>query len=419
MRREANLAATDEGAPIAETFEAGNQALVQNLDVLKGKVSGRGKTAATATNESDVGRSVQDAALGAKQAKAKAATNEAYETARNSPEAQMPVDPEPLRQFLQDPINAKDSSPLMGLLRGFVPEEGGGITVGNLERIRQKLQAGTQSADGTAAHTAGEAVKVIDQMMEGAGGDLYAKARAAHRAERSEFKNQSAVAKLVGEKSGTTDRRVALENTTKAITSGSVEDIQNVKRSLLTGGDAETRTAGKAAWRDVRAQVIQQIKDEATGGVATTAKDGLNLQPGALKRAIDRIGPERLDEIFGAGTHRQLMDVLDASVTLKTMPALGGPPVGSTTMQNVLSFLSKGLDKIPVIGDTASGAVKAVQKLRDLGAGAREAKAATTTPLSEAVAKAAGNAKKTDRLRKARGALPVVPLSQLPSQPNQ
>lgn len=416
MRREANLAATEDGAPIADAYAKSNQALLSNLDTLKGKVSGTGTSAATAINESDVGRSVQDKALAAKQALMKKATSDAYTAARNSPEAQMTVDPEPLRQFLQDPINAKDTSPVMSLLRGFVPEDGGGIKVADLERIRQKVNAGTQSPDGTVAHAAKQAVGVIDQMMEGAGGDLYAKARATHAAERAEFGDQGAVRNLVTDKAGTTDRRVALDKTVDTIVKGSPEDIENIKRSLLTGGDASTRTAGKAAWRDVRAQIIQQIKDDATSGPAMA--DGTpNVNPGALKRAIERIGPERLDAIFGPGTHRQLMDIQNATTTLKEMPALGGPPVGSTTVQNVLSFLSKAGD-IPLVGDVAVGAVKAVKKLNDLGAAGREAKASTTTPLSEAVDKAAGKARNADRLKRAKGALPVVPLSQLYSNSN-
>lgn len=416
MRREANVAATDEGAPIADTYQAANQALLDNLDVLKGKVSGTGKTAAAGTNAEDVGRAVQDAGLAAKQSFLKAKTKAAYDAARNSPEAQMPVDPEPLRQFLQDPINAKDTSPVMGLLRSFVPEDGGGITVANLERIRQKVQAAASSSDGTVRHAAGEAKAVIDQMMEGAGGDLYGKARAAHAAERAEFGDQGAVSKLVSDKAGTSDPKVAAENVSKTIAGGTLDDIRNVKRSLLTGGDTATRTAGRQAWREVRAQVIQQIKKDATKGVATMADGSPNLQPGALKSALDRIGPDRLNEIFGPGTARQLDTILKAAQDVKTMPASGGPPVGSTTFQNVLSFLGKGLDyagKVPAVGPVVDAAVGAVRGAAKIGANAREARQATTTPLSEALATAKSRAARKAALERASGAAKTTTISAL------
>jgi len=113
-----------------------------------------------------------------------------------------------------------------------------------------------------------------------------------------EFQDQGAVANLV-DNASRTDRATALENTTKTITSGSLEDVRNIKRTLLTGGDETTRTAGRQAWRDVRAQVIQGIKDDATKSVAVNVDGSPNLTPAALKSSIERLGPQKLDEIFG------------------------------------------------------------------------------------------------------------------------
>jgi hypothetical protein len=263
LRNEGNVSTTSAGAPIRDVHLAANQALLDNLDVLKGKVSGTGDTAATATTPEQVG----------------------------------------------------------------------------------------------------------------------------------EFQEQGAVADLV-DNSSRTDRATALENTTKTITSGSLEDVRNIKRTLLTGGDETTRTSGRQAWRDVRAQVIQGIKDDATKSVASNVDGSPNLTAAGLKRAIDRYGTPKLEEIFGPGTARQINAILDAAKDVKTLPP--SREVGSSTLANVLTFLEKGITKVPVVGGTAVDIARGVAQLKNLGAGAREAKAATVTPLNEAVSKAAGKAARAD-----------------------
>lgn len=413
IRNEGNVAATRTGQPIADIHIRANQALMDNLDVLKGKVSGSGATAAKATTPEEAGGAIQGAARG-KQAFMKAKTNAAYKAARESPEGQAMVGPEPLRKFLEDPINAKDTSPLMGLLRGFVPEDGGGLTMANLERIRQKVSPATQSADGTVRAAAGDALKIIDGMMEGGGGELYAKARAAHTAERTEFGDQAAVADLV-ENASRTDRTTALSNTVKAVTSGAPEEIRQIKRTLLTGGDEATRTAGRQAWREVRAQVIQQIKDDATKGVGVVEGGAPNLTPSALNTALRKFGPHKLDEIFGPGTAKQLNNILDAAKTVKSIPSTGGGSVGSSTVQNALAFMERGLtklvEKVPVVGKPASGAIQAAS---DIAQASQTVKQAQTTPLSEIANAAAKGKRRADiRAGSKAAARATIPLSEI------
>jgi hypothetical protein len=62
LRNEGNVSATAEGAPIRDTHLAANNALLANLERLKGQVAGSGKTAATATNPEEAGAAVQGAA---------------------------------------------------------------------------------------------------------------------------------------------------------------------------------------------------------------------------------------------------------------------------------------------------------------------------------------------------------------------
>jgi hypothetical protein len=409
MRREANAAATPEGAPIQQTYDAANDALIQNLDVLKGKVSGTGKTAATATNLEGAGGSVQGAARGKLELQ-KAKVKAAYEAADSAGETLAPVDATGVLGTVGDTIDQPHYGYAQSWLKANAPKiDSGTLSIRDLEKLRKQAVAKAMNG-GEDGHYAGELIKSIDAATEGAGGDLYKAARKARRDQALEFQEQGAVADLV-DNASRTDRTTALENTVRSVTTGSLEDIRKVKTTLLTGGDATTRTAGRQAWRDVRAQVIQKIRDDATKSAATTASGADNLQVGALKRSIDALGPDKLEELFGPGTAKQLQKILDAARDVKTMPA-GGPPVGSTTLQNILTFLGKGLDKVPLVGGPAVDIARGIAKVKNIGQATREAKAANVTPLTDAVSKAAGRA----RIGKKGDAAPLVPLSALYDQ---
>jgi hypothetical protein len=234
-----------------------------------------------------------------------------------------------------------------------------------------------------------------------------------------EFEEQGGVARLVDNKSRT-DRAVALEDTwRKTVLSGSIDDLKNVKRTLLTGSQA-TRTAGRKAWRDLRAQTIQHITNEATKSV-TRYEDGTpNVTPASMEKAIKSIGPDKLEEIFGPGTVRQINQIMEATRDLKTEPPTGFK--GSPTFANLIAFLEKGIGKIPVLGDTVTGAVKGVGMLRDIGAAGREVRHAQKTPLSEGVESMTATqrrAKIAEQLKssgKATAPFSAVPQQQSPRQ---
>jgi hypothetical protein len=77
----------------------------------------------------------------------------------------------------------------------------------------------------------------------------------------------------------------ALERTIDTITNGPIEGIRQVKRSLLTGGDTATRTAGRQAMREIRAGIIERIKKEATPSAAENVDGSANLSAAKLKQA--------------------------------------------------------------------------------------------------------------------------------------
>lgn len=377
LRNEGTLSATEAGKPIRDTYQRQTQQLLSNLDVLKGKVRGTGQSAAVAETPEQVGASVQDAArakLKGQQDKVKSL----YKLAESKGELQGDVPTQPIKDVI---TNSPDLTHL-SWVDSWLKKTGKGDTrsLKELEDLRQAAVARAMNG-GTEGYYAGKVIGAIDQATDGAGGSAYKSARAARKAQAMEFEEQGGVSRLVENKSRT-DRAVALEDTwRKTVLGGSIDDLKNVKRSLMTGGDATTRAAGRKAWRDIRAQTIQHITNEATKSV-TRYEDGTpNVTPASMERAIKSIGPDKLEEIFGSGTVRQINQIMEATRDLKTEPPTGFK--GSPTFANLVAFLEKGIGKIPVLGDTVTGAVRGISKLHEIGKSGREVKQAQKTPLAE------------------------------------
>jgi hypothetical protein len=424
LRNEGNAAATVEGAPIRDTYAAQDNALQANLDVLRGKVAGTGKTAATATTPEQAGGVIQAAARG-KEAASKANYDRLYKIARETePDARASVAP------VTDLLTQNPEIQHLGWVQTWLNKaaklaggrEGEPIaitdaTLAELDNLR-KLAGANAKSPGDKGFYAKQVSAAIDQAMQDvpAAAKAWGAARDAFKAHKLQFSEQGAVADLV-DQSSRTDRATALEKTVDAITSGSLEDIRKVKRTLLTGGDEATRASGKQAWRETRAQVIARIKSDATKGVAEKADGTPNVSVAKLKQVVDSYGPDKLNEIFGAGTAKEVYRILDAAKVVKTMPA-GGAPIGSSTLQNVLAFIGRGIEKVPLVGGTAVDVARGISKVKDLGANARTTSQANLMPLDEAVKMA--KKKGESRLRgQSIAPLKSVPLSSIAAGANQ
>lgn len=426
LRNEGNVSATQAGKPIRDIYVAQNKALLDNLDVLKNGTEG------TADSPSQVGVSVQDQALRAKLAAKQAQVKGLYTAADNAGETQQQVSIKPIQDLiaqtpdkthygyaqswfnqtvksspkLETSINQSAEANDAAIAANNAPKT---MSIKDLEDLR-KAAVAKQANGGEDAYYAGKLKAAIDQATTGAGGDLYKAARAANVEKEREFNNQSAVARLVEQKAGRPlDRATALENTwNSTVLNGSAEDLSKVRTSLFKDEPTPvpaTREApaqvgkGTQAWRDLQAQTIQHIRDEATKGVAKFEDGTPNVTPAAMERAIRSIGPEKLNILFGPNVVSRLNQIMEATRTVKTEPPTGFK--GSPTFANALTFLEKSMiSKIPVVGNTAVGIVKAAANLHDLGRTTREINAATTTPLDRAV-------KQTNALsaRKSRNAL--------------
>lgn len=375
QRNEQLLKATQGGQPLRETDIAQNKALLDNLDIL------RGKTGSKSSGEMETGRSVQSA-LRAREAREKIGVTNLYKEAEKAGELQGAVNVSPLVEYLRNHENPPYVSFVSNRLKqlGAIKEEtNGGITVQTPRQLTLKELEGIRSAavaegknGGTASHYAKEVKDVIDSMAEGAGGEKYAQARAARKALGDEFERQQAVASLVKNRKMSHDRAIALEDTWhKTVLAGSVEDLQKVRKSL---GAAPN---GTAAWSDLQATTIDYIKNRATGGKLGLRNESgeLNSTWAGLKRAVDEIGQDKLAEIFGEKGAKRVNAIVDSAQILKTEAPTGVK--GSPTIDKFLTLL----DKIPGVGTAATTAVQLGRKVKAIGQEGRDLRRAQSSPL--------------------------------------
>jgi len=406
LRREALASNTSEGQPIRDVDIAANRDLQANLEVLRGRVGGRRGTAEEPITEggevnpasirgatktpTQVGEAAQQAAR--EKAKwSKKGYQALYKIARETePEVQVPLTP------VTDLLTSNPEIQHLGWVQSWLSKaarvkapEGGepvAMTDAKLAELHDLRSTANDIArtGGKEGYYAGQVVKAIDQAMEAApeGAAAWKRANEAFRKHQQEFKDQGVVGKLVSQKKGGADRSLALEKTWKTVATGPVEQIRQVKKTLLTGGTPELRARGRAAWRDIRAETVNRILEDARNVTTADETERAVLTEAALRKSINRIPRENLEEILGKANVRELYNILRAR-RITTRSPVGGRTTQSGTVPNALVLFEKVLKHLPG-GKYVVGAKNAVQELGERGAAARAAQEAGVSPLEQA-----------------------------------
>ena len=389
LRAESVLSYTEEGRPIADLHIAQNAAIKNSLDVLKGR------TKATAVNAEEVGRRVTKSLESARNA-ANNRVNRLYRKAEAEGETagRVPI------QDLIDHINDHPEPEFIAFaerkLRDYVtrdPDTGAVVArdgsatapVNALENTIKAANAIKRTDMSTKGHYAGEVAKVIDTMIpDDAGGAAYKAARSARREMAAKFDDPDSVANLIHRGGGAVDRKIALGDVFNKVVvarTASKAKLARVVNTLQNEGTASTRKLGAQAVEDLKGQLIDHIKTEATKGAALDAVGNPSVMPGKLKSVLDGIGDGKIELLLGKDGLRDLRNIAEAEADLKTIPDRG-PPLGATTAANAASTLNKLLDKLKhaPIGDLGRGAVGAAQKVVESGARSRNVESALSAP---------------------------------------
>lgn len=407
LRREAIASNTAEGQPIRDVDIAANRDLQANLEVLRGRVGGlKGGTHEPITEEgvpaatpsiragtktpTQVGEAAQKA-VREKAKWSKKGYQALYKVARETePEASVPL--QPVTELLQSNPEIQHLGWVQGWLNKAAkvkaPEGGEPVAMtdaklAELHDLRSKANDIARTG-GKEGYYAGQVVKAIDQAMQAApeGAAAWKRANDAFRRHQEEFADQGVIRQLGTQKKGGADRALALEKTWKSVAAGPLDSLRQVKRTLMTGGTAETRAAGRRAWRDIRAETVNRILEDARNVTGADETERAILTEAALRRSINRIPRENLEELLGKGNVRELMNILRAR-RITTRSPVGGRTTQSGTVPNALVLFEKVLKHLPG-GQYVVGAKNAIRDLGERGAAERAAQEATVSPLEQA-----------------------------------
>lgn len=395
LTTEENLTKSDAGAPIRDITATQDQRLHELVSQLRDPTA--------PSTRQGVGTAVQSAA-NSKFELHNRAVSAAYKSAEQAGETAQLADIEPLRQWLNKPANARNAGFLKSAIKDYVPEDGQGISINDLENIRKEAVAKTLGPPSTDGHYAGQAIGVIDDILDNSGGDKYQAARKLYKAGKVEFDRQKLMRDMVTDKPGTTDRATAIEDTfDRVIRSGSKEQLVQFKNSLTTGGDSGTRMAGVNAWKALQAATVDHLRSAAAGKRAIPGEKGQLQFNSTFLDALHELDADgKLETIFGVQKAKQVREIAQAVRDVRTKPA--GRIAGSDTAGRIINMLEKATN-IPIAGPVLGGTVKAAQKLYSMGKEGRDVKNALASPIDEAAAATGANALKAARRKSATNSL--------------
>jgi len=279
-------------------FKANQQkAIVQNFERMTNEV---GAEVADPTQMRAVGKIV-DKTLNDEYTKKYNVYKGLYKTADDAGETLQQVPYQSLLDYIntKTPTQRKTLDPILDSVAESLkmndPQGTGTISVRALEDIYQQIGTVKDSAN------AKPMKKLITQIGEGAGGELYQAARQARAQLAKEFEDVYRVDKLLGTKAGYADRQVALDDVFKyVVLDGSLEEMRTVTKLLKKGGPE-----GQQAYKELQGQTIQHMKDMLTKSDQPSFRN--------LNTLINQLDAEdKLVYMFGKAGRNEIMDLRDA-----------------------------------------------------------------------------------------------------------
>jgi hypothetical protein len=260
--------------------------------------------------------------------------NSAYTAARESGETKQVVDTGKLDQWLvenaPEGISVPQIQTIKAKLDALKKATNGQITIDDIENLYQTAGSLAKPGEQSAVYM-GRVKNVINDITEGAGGDLYRAARTQRKELAKEFEDTYRVAKLLGTRGGYADRAVALDDVfSHVVLDGSLEEMRTVTKLLKKGG-----AEGQQAYAELQGQTIQYLKDQLTKNASG------QLSFAKLKNAINTLDREdKLAYMFGGKGREILTDLRDT-----VQDALVKPP-GTVNYSNSGNVVVRALDKL-------------------------------------------------------------------------
>lgn len=357
------------GAPIRERFATQNKQLQQNLETFIDM------TGAEAPDLRSIGLTV-DKALRDRAARDKTRIRTLYKEAEKAGEMEAPVKLDTVVQHLVDNApeaevaNVLKATRAKALQLGVATEAPDGtliaqpVSLKTAELFRRSI-GGATNAEPTNIMQASTMRGLIDASTEGLGGNMYKQARSARARFANDYENIGLVKNLLGQKRGSNDRAIAMEDVLRRSVidpSTSLDTVRQVRRLLQTEGPN-----GQQAWKELQGGTLKFLRDEATKGVGRDELGNPILSPGQLDRVVSQLDKSgKLDFVFGKKGAEQLRIINDVAKDV-----LVAPP-GSVNTSNTASVLA-GMMDIAISG-TAGVPAPVMTSFRLLTKGIKDAK---------------------------------------------
>lgn len=329
------------GAPIRERFAIQNKQLQQNLE------SFIDMTGAEAPDLRSIGLTV-DKALRDRAARDKTRIRTLYKEAEKAGEMETPVKLGTVVQHLVDNApeaevaNVLKATRAKALQLGVATEAPDGtlvaqpVSLKTAELFRRSI-GGATNAEPTNIMQASTMRGLIDASTEGLGGNMYKQARAARARFANDYENIALVKNLLGQKRGSNDRAIAMEDVLRRSVidpSTSLDTVRQVRRLLQTEGQN-----GQQAWKELQGGTLKFLRDEATKGVGRDELGNAVLSPQQLDRVITQLDKSgKLDFVFGKKGAEQLRTINDVAKDVLTSPA------GAVNTSNTAGVLAGMMD---------------------------------------------------------------------------
>ena len=337
MAFEQRMARTPLGEQLLAREEANNAALIQ-------AVKNTDETYATRKSPLsyiDTGRSVLDA-LEAKKLASDKNVNALYEEAKAAGETKQPISRGKLnafKRFLNTNKREIEAHPgtnaVAKKFEDFLEENKGVLTADDMEHL-YKMSNRLKTYDNR--YAMGQIKHRINMATENAGGPLYQQARFAKAKHEMEFTERKGIADLLERKTAT-DPKTATENVFQdTVIKGSLEELKDVSRSLLTTDNPALVAKGTTAVRELQHQTIDHILRQATKSATQTRLGQPEFSPAKFKQTIEesfgKAGKEKLEYLLGPEATRHLLNVSKSAIEAKTASGRMGQSRTSVDLLN-------------------------------------------------------------------------------------
>lgn len=348
-----------------ENASVKNEKLQQNLQALSEQTGAQ----QLGIEPAQLGQQLVDVVNKAKETR-KANVTAAYDAARAAGEMAEVVPAEALQQFVKNNASASKNAPVISAISNEVKRlsKNNDMTLNDVEELRKMVSVLSQDS-GPNSYYGNQALKLIDRMTEGKGGDLYKQARGLYAGFKKEFDNTPIVREILSTKPGTTERTVALENLVdRTLINKSAQEVQKLFGSL------SKMEGGPEIINELKGSLADKIAQEVTKGSGTDMYGKPYVSAAAFKKTLAKLDKGgKLDFIFGKQQAEQYRTLHKHAEDILTIPKEVVSTSGSgETIKAVLGGLAEAgaysladLGGIPV-GTIARYGVKAHKERKQL-----------------------------------------------------